>query len=212
MLALAALPVLAASALPPKPARYVTDAAGVLDDTRENALNEELAAYERHTSNHFVVYVERKVPEGTTLEEMSAEALRVWGIGKPGRNNGAILFLFVDDRQGRLELGYGLQGTITEALANRIVTGLRPTMEQGDYTTAAEDGIHELRAMLDNPLAAYDANQAATVIDEREQSLLTLNAGSVTKFTVLPLLGFAIFVVGVTLVVRWRARRRLFVP
>jgi uncharacterized protein len=212
MLALVALPVLPASALPPRPARYVVDDAWVLDDAREEALNEELAEYESRTTNHFVVYVGRKVPEGTTLEEMSAEALRVWGIGQPGRNNGAILFLFVEGRQGRLELGYDLRGTITEALANRIVTGLQPAMEQGDYTTAAEEGIHELQAMLDNPLAAYDADQAATVVDEQEQRRLALNAGSVVRFGIAPLVLFALFVVAVILVVRRRARRKLLVP
>lgn len=70
----------------------------MLDDQRENALNERLAQYERDTTNQLIVYVDRKVPEGTTIEEMGAEAIRTWAVGQKKKDNGAILFLFIDDR------------------------------------------------------------------------------------------------------------------
>src|SRR5688500_7066667 len=101
LLAALALPAAAQIPLPASPTRYVTDAAGVLDDARENALNERLAQYERDTSHQVIVYVDRTVPAGTTLEEMGAEAIRTWAIGQAKKDNGAILFLFVDDRESR---------------------------------------------------------------------------------------------------------------
>lgn len=137
---LAALPLLADIPLPPAPARYVTDAANVIPDDREDALNEKLAQFDRETTNQVIVYVDRRIPEGTTLEEMSAEALRRWGVGDEKKDNGAILFLFIDDRASRIEVGYGLEGTLTDAHSKRILVSLRPALQSGDYAKAAEDG------------------------------------------------------------------------
>lgn len=207
---MAALPVLAAlpawADLPPRPSRHVTDAAGVLDDPVENALNEQLADYERSTTNHLVVYVGRNIPAGMTLAEMSAEALRVWGISKPGRNNGAILFLFTEGRHAHLELGYELQTTITPAVANRILDGLRPELEQNDYMAAAEEGTGELRSLLANPFLAYDADQAATTVDEQDRPHTPVKAGAVTRAPLIVFMGLAV-VLTVILIARSRTRR-----
>jgi uncharacterized protein len=209
MVLLAVLPVLAALSagadVPPKPSRHVTDAAGVLDDVRENALNEQLADYKRSTTNHLVVYVDRNVPAGMTLADMSAEALRVWGIGEPGRNNGAILFLFTDGSQAHLELGYEIQTTITPAVAKRILDGLRPSLEQRDYMTAAEQGVKELRSLLANPLLAYDAHQAATAVDEQDQRQLPVQGRATGKAPLIVFMGLAV-VLTVILIARARTR------
>jgi uncharacterized protein len=208
MVLLAALPgwgaLSAMVSLPPKPSRHVMDAAGVLDDARENALDEQLTDYEQSTTNHVVVYVDRTIPAGTTLDEMSAEALRVWGISEPGRNNGAILFLFTDGRQAHLELGYELQNTITPAVAKRLLDGLRPELEQGDYMTAAENGVGELRSLLANPFLAYDANQAATAIDEPDQRQVTVKAELVTRSSWIVFLGLAVVFMAIAIARRKR--------
>src|SRR5215212_4654029 len=139
-----ALPLLAQIPLPPAPERYVTDRANVLDDTRELALNERLAEYQRTTSNQIIVYVDRRVPQGTTLEEMGAEAIRTWKVGQTKKDNGAILFLFIDDRQSRIEAGYGLEGVLTKARSKRILVEMRQPLRAGDYTGAAELGAEQI--------------------------------------------------------------------
>src|SRR5206468_529126 len=106
---------LLAVALPAKPSRYVTDHAGVLGEARANALNEKLAQFERHTSNQVLVYIERDLPPDTTIEEMGAEAIRKWGVGQKGKDNGAILFVFTQAKKMRVEVGYGLESTLTDA-------------------------------------------------------------------------------------------------
>jgi hypothetical protein len=111
----------AAVSLPPKPDHYVTDGAGVLDATRAAALNEKLAAFERQSSDQILVYVGRSIPNDTTLEEYVNLAFREWGIGQKGKNNGAALFLFIDDRKMRIEVGYGLEGALTDARSSRII-------------------------------------------------------------------------------------------
>ena len=139
---------LALLALPPAPTRYVSDPSNVLDDARENALNERLARYERETSNQLLVYVDRSVPAGTTLEEMSAEAIRTWAVGQEKKDNGAILFFFVDDRASRIEVGYGLEGVLTDAHSKRILVELRDDLRAGDTITAAERGAERIMATV----------------------------------------------------------------
>jgi len=146
-----ALPVFAAIPLPTAPVKYVTDAAGVIADDRELALNEKLAQFERDTTNQVIVYVDRKVPEGTTLEEMGAEAIKTWAIGQVRKDNGAILFLFIDDRESRIEVGYGLEGTLTDARSKRILVGMRDALRAGDYAAAVEGGAGAILETIRNP-------------------------------------------------------------
>ncbi len=108
--------------LPPKPVRYVTDHAGVLPPGQVEKLDAKLADFERATSDQVLVYIDRNLPEGTTLEEMSSEAIRRWGVGQKGKDNGAILFLFTDVRKMRLEVGYGLEASLTDARCRRITS------------------------------------------------------------------------------------------
>jgi uncharacterized protein len=141
--------------LPPAPLKFVTDAAGVIPDDREFALNERLADFERTNTHQVIVYVDRNIPAGTTLEEMSAEAIRTWRVGQAKRDNGAILFLFIDSRDSRIEVGYGLEGTLTDAMSKRILVGMRPWLQTGDYAGAVEQGAGEIiRAITPEPPAA----------------------------------------------------------
>lgn len=170
LFAFVTIPTIAAIPLPPKPAKYVTDAANLLDDTREHALNEKLAQYERETSNQILVYVDRKVPEGTTLEEMGAEAIRTWRVGQEKKDNGAILFLFVDDRQSRIESGYGLEGALTDARSKRILVELRPLLRDANYIGAIELGADRIIATIKDPNAAPPL-EASTVAERESQDL-----------------------------------------
>jgi uncharacterized membrane protein YgcG len=180
ILAVLALPALAQIPLPPAPERYVTDRANVLDDARELALNERLAQYDRETSNQVIVYVDRRVPAGTTLEEMGAEAIRAWKVGQRKLDNGAILFLFIDDRQSRIEVGYGLEGVLTDARSKRILVGLRTPLRAGDYATAVERGAAEIIATitppppakpLSSPPSRYVTDDTHVLDDARAQIL-----------------------------------------
>jgi uncharacterized protein len=139
----------AARPLPPRPTKYATDKARAFDAARLDALNERLAAFERETSNQVIVYVDRKLPAGTTLEEMSSGAMRAWGVGQKGKRNGVALFVFVDDRKMRLEVGYGLEGALPDAAAHRITDGvIKPHFKKGDYAGGVEAGVNAILAAL----------------------------------------------------------------
>jgi len=129
--------LIAAISLPPKPDRYVTDRAGVLKNP--NALNEKLADFERQTSDQILVYVDQHLPPDTTIEQMGSEAMRQWGVGQKGKDNGAILFVFVADRKMRIEVGYGLEGSLTDAKSKWITsTVIKPQFQGGDYEAASQ--------------------------------------------------------------------------
>ena len=172
----AALTLLAATPMPTAPSRYVTDAAGVIPDDREEALNAKLTQHDRETSNQILVYVDRRIPAGTTLEEMSVEALRAWRVGQAKQDNGAILFLFIDDRKSRIEVGYGLEGSLTDARSKQILVDLRPALESGDYATAAELGATRILETISTPAPSYSQQEAvearAAEIAAREDKLV----------------------------------------
>jgi uncharacterized protein len=140
-LALSLVPALAPAAFapPPRPEGYVTDLAGVMDEARRKALNERLAQFERETSSQVLVYVDRKLPAGTTLEEFANASFRAWKVGQKDRDNGVVFFAFVDDRKMRIEVGYGLEGAIPDARAKQITSGVVvPAFKKGDFAGGVE--------------------------------------------------------------------------
>ena len=143
----ALLLLLAATALPAKPDRYVTDRAGVIKNA--DALNEKLANFERQTSDQILVYTDQHLPADTTIEEMGAEAIKSWGVGQKGKDNGAILFVFVGDRKMRIEVGYGLEGSLTDAKAKWITsTVIKPEFQRGDFSAGINNGVDAMLATV----------------------------------------------------------------
>jgi uncharacterized protein len=129
----------AAVAVPPRPDRYATDRAGVVDAARLSALNERLAQFERETSTQVLVYVDRRLPAGATVETFAADAFKAWGIGQKDKDNGVAFFVFVDDRQMRIEVGYGLEGALPDIRASSIVEDYaKPRFRTNDFAGGVE--------------------------------------------------------------------------
>jgi len=138
-----ALPGSAAGpAVPPAPTRYVTDKAGVIAPDVTARLESRLADFERETSNQFLVYTQSTVPDGTTLEEYTVACAQAWKAGQPQRKNGMILFVFPGSRKARLEVGYGLEGAMPDALARRVLDEqVIPRFRTGDYSGGISAGV-----------------------------------------------------------------------
>jgi len=146
---LAFLLALLSVSVPPKPATYVTDKQGVLDAARVHALNEKLAQFERETSNQILVYVDRSLPTDLTIEQFANDAMHQWGVGQKGKDNGAVLFLFTGDRKLRIEVGYGLEGVLTDAKSKEITsTIIKPRLKAADYDGAVEQGVDRILAVV----------------------------------------------------------------
>src|SRR5882757_5323566 len=134
----------APAAVPPAPQRWVTDQVSLLSPAVRQALDERLERYQQATSHHVVVWI-GQLPEGQSVEDWTARAFSAWGIGRKGQDDGVGIFLFPAARKVRIEVGYGLEGQLTDLQAARIINEqLTPRMRQGDADgaiTAAVDGV-----------------------------------------------------------------------
>lgn len=132
----------AGPAVPPAPSRFVTDKAGVIAADVSARLEAQLSSFEKDTSNQFLVYTETAVPEGTTLEEYTVACAQAWRAGQTQRKNGMILFVFPGSRRARLEVGYGLEGAMPDALARRVLDEqVLPRFRTGDYSGGISSGV-----------------------------------------------------------------------
>jgi len=193
----------AAAPVPPKPEKYVTDRAGVLSESRARALNEKLADFERATSNQIVVFVDRKVPDGTTLEELANRAFREWKLGQKGNSNGVLFLVFVDDRRLRLEVGYGLEGAIPDLRAHQITDEVvKPSFRKGDYAQGIEAGVD---AILAAARGEPYRGSGKTVAERVPSSSRWLAALPNDPGTLLVVLFFAMLVPAILLMLLWRA-------
>ena len=185
--------LVSAIAIPSKPATYVTDNAHVLDAARASALNEKLAQFERDTSNQILVYIDRKLPPGSTIEQLGSEAMHQWGVGQKGKDNGAVLFLFIDDRKMRIEVGYGLESRLTDAKSREITsTILKPRLKAGDYDGAAEQGAE---AMLAAARGEQLKGTGKTAHETKQRPGLREFAIILLGFVVLPILIVVLLIV-----------------
>lgn len=140
--------VLAASTLlPAKPAEYVLDESGIFSAAQRRALNDKLAQFERETSNQIVVAVMPRVPDDYVLEDFTQRTAEAWRAGQKGKDNGIVLFVFPEQREMRIEVGYGLEGAVPDGLANIIIhDDIVPSFRAGDMAGGIERGVDALMA------------------------------------------------------------------
>ena len=137
LLVLAAVSAVAQTPRPAPPEQYVIDRAGVIDDAREKALNDDLAEGGLD-GVRIVVSVDRRLARGTTPEAVARETLRQTGAE-------ILLLLWVDDRISHVEVGPSARPFLTHEETQSVLTGLRGALRKGDYETAAEQGVKSLR-------------------------------------------------------------------
>lgn len=142
-----ALGARAAETLPPKPAAYFNDYAGVVDAATTSALDEQLRQFERDTSNQIVVAVFRKMESASSVADYTVRVAQSWKVGQDKKDNGAVLFVFVDDRKMFIQVGYGLEGALPDAISKRIVDEeLKPRFRTGDYSGGLKAGVEAMIA------------------------------------------------------------------
>jgi uncharacterized protein len=131
----------------PAPSNYVSDFAHVLSapvTDQTNALCYQLQ--ERAHAQLFVVTI--KTLEDEPIEEFANDLFHKWGIGDKATNRGILLLLVTEDHRGRIEVGLGLEGVVTDSISGRIGRGLRPAMNANDWDTAVLDGSQELAGLI----------------------------------------------------------------
>jgi uncharacterized protein len=152
----------------PEPQGFVTDMAEILTDGQRWQLEEQLAAVERNTSVEIAILTLPSL-EDESLEDAANEIFRAWGIGKEGIDNGALILAVMDGQRVRIEVGYGLEGTVTDAAAgiiirNRIAPLFRGQQYAQGLSLAAQD-IALLASGDPATISAYEAQPSAVTRD-----------------------------------------------
>lgn len=130
------LPGAAAGAQPdlPMPRHYVEDYANVIDASTERSLNGILQELEQKTGAQYIVLTVQTTG-GMPIEQFSIELAEKWQLGQKGKDNGMLFAIAVQDRKYRFEVGYGLEGYITDQYCGRIGSQvLAPLLRQGDFS------------------------------------------------------------------------------
>jgi len=117
----------------PNPPRLVTDLSGVLSADQLAALEQKLVAIDDSSSNQIAVVILPTL-NGVPKEEYATKLFREWGIGNKKSRNGVLLLIAIQDRQIRIEVGYGLEGAIPDVTALSIIDNdIKPAFKQGAY-------------------------------------------------------------------------------
>jgi uncharacterized protein len=132
----------AAEVIPPKPAGYFNDYAGVVSKEAALRFNEQLAQFERDTSNQIWVVVYPKMQSDSDIADYTYRVKDSWHVGQKGRNNGAVLFVFVNDHKMRIETGYGLEGALPDITCRDIIANvIAPRFKENNYEAGLAAGI-----------------------------------------------------------------------
>lgn len=135
--------------VPPRPQTMVVDRAGALSDTARTQLETELRAFESSTGHHVVVYI-GQTTGNVPLETWTVETANAWKVGQKGKDDGAILFVFMQDHKVRIEVGYGLESLLPDASASQIILNtIVPRMKNGDTDGAVTAGVAAMLTTID---------------------------------------------------------------
>jgi uncharacterized protein len=119
--------------IPSRPNTYVNDYAGVLSSSELGSLEEKVESFEKTSTNEIAVVI---IPtlDGDTIENVANELFTSWGIGKKDKNNGVLFLASIEDHRMRIEVGYGLEGALTDVGTAYIQdTLVSPSFKEGKY-------------------------------------------------------------------------------
>ncbi len=144
---------------PPLTGRVVDDA-GILSPSTISELDEMLAQHEHTTSEQIVVATLGSL-QGHSIEDYGYQLGRSWGIGQKGKNNGAIFIVAPNEHKVRVEVGYGLEGQLTDAASRVIIENyITPQFRKGDFNAGVLAGTAGImRALGDEAAANLGGNQ-----------------------------------------------------
>src|SRR5690349_21707433 len=160
----------AAPAFPPLTGRVV-DGAHLLDAATTSSITTKLAALEQKNGTQLVVVTLPSL-QGYEIEDYGYQLGRSWGIGQQGKNNGALLIVAPNEHRVRIEVGYGLEATLTDAVSRLIIeNAILPRFRVNDYAGGISRGVDDLIQVLSGDSedfkrrAAEQANPPAGTAD-----------------------------------------------
>ncbi|WP_428311119.1 TPM domain-containing protein [Hydrocarboniphaga sp.] len=145
----AAVPAWAQQTPVPALRAHVTDTSGTLTQTEQQALDSKLAAFEQRKGSQLAVLIVPTLGD-ETIEQYGIRVAEAWKLGRKNVDDGAILLVAKNDRQLRIEVGYGLEGALPDAIAKRIISEtITPYFRNGDFYTGISAGVDAMIAVVD---------------------------------------------------------------
>jgi uncharacterized protein len=137
--------VFAAEVIPPKPTRYFNDYAGVTSRQVQDELNRKLEQFEKTDSSQVLVAIFKKMQSDSSIDDYTLRVAQNWGAGQKEKSNGAVLFVFVEDRSMYLQVGYGLEGPIPDITAKDITENrIKPHFRDGNFDAGLTAGVDSI--------------------------------------------------------------------
>jgi uncharacterized protein len=140
----------------------VVDQADIIPPAVEERIDAKLKQLEDKTTDQFVVVTVKSL-EGYEIQDYGVRLGRTWGIGQKGKDNGLILVVAPNERKVGFQVGYGLEGTMTDALTQVIIqNAILPRFRANDYPTGIERGVDDAIQVLSG-----DAEELQKLADKR---------------------------------------------
>jgi uncharacterized protein len=137
-----------ATSTPSSPTRFVTDGAAFLSAPAQDELEQRLANYERDTGHQVLLWI-GQTTGGEPIEPWAVRAFEAWRVGRKGLDDGVVVFILAADRRVRIEVGYGVEDRLPDAVAARIIGDqMIPRLQAGDSDGAARAGVSGVLAAV----------------------------------------------------------------
>ncbi|WP_375696695.1 TPM domain-containing protein [Bartonella sp. AP331QHHD] len=152
---------------------YVNDVAHLLDNATKEDLTKKLAALEEKTGDQ-IVLVTLPTLSGNDIETYSNSLFRTWGLGQKKINNGVLLVIAPNERTARIEVGYGLEGELTDALSSVIINSFMiPNFREGNYQKGIAEAVDTIIKVItesDSDFTFRIKEKAKIVEEQRKQA------------------------------------------
>jgi uncharacterized protein len=166
----------------PSPTGYVNDFANILSPGDIARLNNEITAIEKNTTVEIAIVTVDSL-QGVSVEEYAVKLFEKWGIGKKEKDNGLLILISKNDREYRIETGYGLEGTINAARAGRIGRDiLEPNFKNGEYGKGLYEAVLEIKGLVENDpgvVAKYEGSVSQDAINDEINTLIVVSIFSI---------------------------------
>lgn len=147
----------------PSPAGHVNDFAGVLTSEQKNTLENSLKDYEQRTSNEIAIATVKSL-DGQDITDFTVKTFEEWKVGKKGKDNGILFLAAIEDRKMRIEVGYGLEGSLTDGEAGVIIRdAVAPEFKKENYYQGITNGVTAIQSQIGNPQESSSRNSYVTV-------------------------------------------------
>ena len=143
----------------------VVDGANIISSDTRGTVEGKLADLEGKSGIQLVVATVTSL-EGQEIEPYANELFRSWKLGQKDKNNGVLLLVAPNERRVRIEVGYGLEGTLTDALSKVIITNaITPQFKTGDFNAGISRGVDEIIAVLTTDSSDWKEQKPAVRLD-----------------------------------------------